>query len=144
MPSASRALDRSLARCYASIPDSERKLVTDHDAFGYLARRYDIEIVGAVIPALTTQAQASAGELSDLREVIEREDVAAVFPESSVNSDLADAIAERNRSERRPRPLWRHAGTGRLQRRHLPTEAERANADAITDGLTGQDGGCAR
>ena len=38
----------------------ERKLVTDHDAFGYFADRYGIDVVGAVIPSQTTQAQPSA------------------------------------------------------------------------------------
>ena len=37
-----------------------RKLVTDHDAFDYFARRYGITVVGAVIPSQTTQAQPSA------------------------------------------------------------------------------------
>ena len=138
-----RALDRSLARCYASIPESERKLVTDHDAFGYLARRYDIEIVGAVIPALTTQAQPSAGELSDLREVIEREGVAAVFPESSVNSDLAEAIAEQTGASA-DHDLYGDTLGPAGSSGATYTEAERANADSIAEGLTGQDGGCAR
>jgi ABC-type Zn uptake system ZnuABC Zn-binding protein ZnuA len=45
---------------------ADRKLVTDHDAFAYLARAYDIEVVGAVIPSTTTQAQPSAGEVARL------------------------------------------------------------------------------
>ena len=48
-----------------SVPPARRKLVTDHDAFGYFARRYGIEVVGAVIPSQTTQAQPSAKDLSD-------------------------------------------------------------------------------
>ena len=55
-----RRLDAGIARCVDSIPPSRRKLVTDHDAFGYFARRYGIEVVGAVIPSQTTQAQPSA------------------------------------------------------------------------------------
>ena len=60
------AADAAIAKCLAAVPAADRKLVTDHDAFGYLAERYDIEIVGAVIPATTTEAQASAGELAEL------------------------------------------------------------------------------
>jgi zinc/manganese transport system substrate-binding protein len=88
-----RALDAGIARCMASIPSRERTMVTDHDAFGAFAARYGITVVGAVIPARTTQAQPSAGELSRLANVIRREHVRAVFPETSVNARLANAIA---------------------------------------------------
>jgi len=56
--------------------------VTDHDAFGYFADRYGIQVVGAVIPSQTTQAQPSAGEIAHLIALIRREHVKAVFPES--------------------------------------------------------------
>jgi zinc/manganese transport system substrate-binding protein len=88
-----RALDAEIARCFAAVPASARKLVTDHDAFGYFAARYGIRIVGAVIPSQTTEAQPSAGDVARLVRTIRREHVAAVFPESSVNAKLARAIA---------------------------------------------------
>jgi ABC-type Zn uptake system ZnuABC Zn-binding protein ZnuA/ABC-type Mn2+/Zn2+ transport system permease subunit len=137
------ALDRSLARCYGAVPHDERKIVTDHDAFGYLARRYGIEIVGAVIPALTTEAQPSAGELSDLRQVIERENVKAVFPESSVNDDLANAIAQQTGADADQELYGDTLGApGSTGATYL--DAERANADAIVDGITGGTTGCGR
>jgi ABC-type Zn uptake system ZnuABC Zn-binding protein ZnuA len=87
------SLDRAIARCFDAIPADQRKLVTDHDALGYFANRYDIEVVGAVIPALTTAAQPSAGDLAELEQTIEDENVKAVFPESSYSPQLADAVA---------------------------------------------------
>ncbi|MGB0120543.1 MAG: zinc ABC transporter substrate-binding protein [Solirubrobacterales bacterium] len=87
------SLDRSIARCFDSVPANQRKIVTDHDAFNYLASRYGIEVVGAVIPALTTQAQPSAGDLAELERTIRQENVKAIFPESSVSKKLADALA---------------------------------------------------
>jgi ABC-type Zn uptake system ZnuABC Zn-binding protein ZnuA/ABC-type Mn2+/Zn2+ transport system permease subunit len=86
-------LNRAIAECFRSIPVGQRKLVTDHDALGYFANRYDIEVVGAVIPALTTEAQPSAGDLAELARTIEEENVTAVFPESSYSQNLADAVA---------------------------------------------------
>src|SRR5439155_14140260 len=86
-------LDRDLRGCLSRIPASRRKLVTDHDAFGYFANRYGIDVVGAVIPSQTTQAQPSAQEVSQLIDLIQREHVKAVFPESSLNAKLADTIA---------------------------------------------------
>ena len=42
-------LDRELSRELAAVPVARRKMVTDHDAFGYLAARYRIDVVGAAI-----------------------------------------------------------------------------------------------
>lgn len=88
-----RSLDRRIAACVARVPRAKRKIVTTHDALGYFARRYGIEVVGAVIPSLSTQAQASAGDVERLVEQIRRERVEAVFPESSVNPDIEKSIA---------------------------------------------------
>jgi ABC-type Zn uptake system ZnuABC Zn-binding protein ZnuA len=88
-----QSLDRSIARCFKAIPAGQRKLVTDHDALGYFANRYDIEVVGAVIPALTTEAQPSAGDLAELERTIQKENVQAVFPENAYSPNLADAVA---------------------------------------------------
>ena len=88
-----RRLDAGIAACMRRVPAAQRKLVTDHDAFGYFARRYGIEVVGAVIPSQSTEAEPSAGELARLVRTIRREHVHAIFPETSVNAKLAQAIA---------------------------------------------------
>ena len=63
-------LDAAIAGCMEGVPPDQRKLVTSHDALGPYADRYGIEVIGAAIPALTTQAQASAGETAELVETI--------------------------------------------------------------------------
>jgi ABC-type Zn uptake system ZnuABC Zn-binding protein ZnuA/ABC-type Mn2+/Zn2+ transport system permease subunit len=88
-----RALDAAIAKCVNTVPPAQRKLVTDHDAFGYFAGRYGMDVVGAVIPSQTTQAQPSAKDLSELARTIEAEKVRAVFPESSLSPKVAEAIA---------------------------------------------------
>jgi ABC-type Zn uptake system ZnuABC Zn-binding protein ZnuA len=88
-----RALDRAIADCMRRIPASSRKLVTDHDALGYYAARYGIEVIGTVIPANSTQAQASAGDVVRLVQTIRAAGVSTIFPESSVNPKLTRAIA---------------------------------------------------
>jgi ABC-type Zn uptake system ZnuABC Zn-binding protein ZnuA len=88
------ALDREIAACIERIPADRRKLVTSHDSLAYFAERYGIEIVGSTIPALTTQAQPSAGETAELVELIESERVAAVFGEVGVSESLEQAVAE--------------------------------------------------
>jgi ABC-type Zn uptake system ZnuABC Zn-binding protein ZnuA len=88
-----RRLDREIASCVRRVPAAKRKVVTTHDSLGYFARRYGIDVVGAVIPSLSTQAQASAGDVQDLVDQIRRERVEAIFPESSVSPDVERAIA---------------------------------------------------
>ena len=88
-----RALDRTIASCMGAIPAARRRLVTDHDALGYFAARYGIDVVGTVIPALSTQAQASAGEVARLVRTIRAQGVRTIFPEGSVNAKLTRAIA---------------------------------------------------
>jgi ABC-type Zn uptake system ZnuABC Zn-binding protein ZnuA len=89
-------LDAAVAACIAKVPAAQRTLVTTHDALGYYAGRYGIRVVGAVIPAQTTAAQPSAGEISKLIATIEREHVKAVFAESSVNPKVEAAIAHQS------------------------------------------------
>lgn len=88
-----RELDVGIAACMRRVPPAQRKLVTDHDAFGYFARRYGIDVVGAVIPSQTTAAQPSAGDVAQLTDTIRRERVHAVFPERSLSQRLARAVA---------------------------------------------------
>lgn len=86
-------LDREIARCMRQVPEGERKLVTTHDAYGHYAARYGVEVVGALVPSRSSQAQPSAGEIDALVEQIESEGVNAIFPESPLNPELEDAIA---------------------------------------------------
>jgi ABC-type Zn uptake system ZnuABC Zn-binding protein ZnuA len=88
------ALDRAVAACIDAIPPAQRKLVTTHDALGYYADRYGLDVIGAVIPSLSTQAQASAGEVAELVETIRRERVRAIFAEASLDPRLERAVAD--------------------------------------------------
>jgi ABC-type Zn uptake system ZnuABC Zn-binding protein ZnuA len=89
-----RALDSQIHACFGKLPRNRLKLVTDHDAFGYFAHRYGLQVVGAVIPSQTTQAQPSARDLSNLAALVRREHVVSIFPESSLSPKLARAIAQ--------------------------------------------------
>jgi ABC-type Zn uptake system ZnuABC Zn-binding protein ZnuA/ABC-type Mn2+/Zn2+ transport system permease subunit len=137
-----RTLDRGIAACFARVPRSERKLVTDHDAFGYFAHRYGLQVVGAVIPSQTTQAQPSAGEIAHLIALIRREDVKAVFPESSLSPRLAQTIA-RETGAVSSYTLYGDTLGPRGSPGATYLGMERANANAMVRGLTGGTRGCA-
>jgi zinc/manganese transport system substrate-binding protein len=136
-----RTLDTGIAACIDSVPALQRKLVTDHDAFGYFASRYGIELVGAIIPSQTTQAQPSAKDLSELIALIEREGVKAVFPESSLSPKVAETIARQTGASASYTLYGDTLGpAGSAGATYL--QMERANADAIARGLTGGKRGC--
>jgi len=135
------ALDRGIARCVAAVPAARRKLVTDHDAFGYFARRYGIEVVGAVIPSQTTQAQPSAKDLSELARTIEAEKVRAIFPESSLSAKVADAIA-RQTGATAQYSLYGDTLGPEGSDGETYVGMEEANADAMVRGFSGGEARC--
>jgi ABC-type Zn uptake system ZnuABC Zn-binding protein ZnuA/ABC-type Mn2+/Zn2+ transport system permease subunit len=136
-----RALDAGIGRCMDSVPASRRKLVTDHDAFGYFAARYGIDVVGAVIPSQATQAQPSARDLSALAKLVEREHVEAIFPESSLSPKVTEAIASQVGVSSDYTLYGDTLGPeGSDGATYLSMEA--ANADAMVRGFTGGRRGC--
>jgi zinc/manganese transport system substrate-binding protein len=88
------ALDAEVERTLSVVPGNQRTLVTNHEVFGYFADRYGFDVVGAVIPAGTTQAEPSAEQLDELAHTIEEQHVPAIFVETSSPTRLADALAD--------------------------------------------------
>jgi ABC-type Zn uptake system ZnuABC Zn-binding protein ZnuA len=86
--------DRQIRGLLDPIPAEQRKLVTNHDAFGYFIRRYDLEFIGAVIPSVSSEAEPSAGEIADLQDLIEEEQVRAIFAEQEVDARVARQLAD--------------------------------------------------
>jgi ABC-type Zn uptake system ZnuABC Zn-binding protein ZnuA len=86
-------LDRWIAAKVDALDDP--KLVTDHDAFGYFVRRYDLTFVGSVIPSFDSAAEVSPADLDDLVRAIRAQHVKAVFTEQSLPPRAAEALARR-------------------------------------------------
>jgi zinc/manganese transport system substrate-binding protein len=78
----------------AVVPASRRKLVTNHEALGYFADRFDFEVVGAVIPSLSSLGESNARDFDALAAAMEREGVTTVFAETSRPRQLSDRLAE--------------------------------------------------
>jgi zinc/manganese transport system substrate-binding protein/manganese/iron transport system substrate-binding protein len=87
-----RAMDSELATAVSTIPASDRKLVTFHDAFPYFARHYGFELVGVVLGS--PGQEPSAGDLAALVETVKAADVRAVFSEAQFNPALAETLAQ--------------------------------------------------
>lgn len=136
-----RALDSAIAACMDRVPSERRKLVTTHDAYGYFAARYGIEVAGAVIPSRSSQAQPSAGDTAALVRQIRDEDVRAIFPETSLDPRLERAIAREAGAEVGDELYADALGPeGSPGDTYLGALAH--DADALARGFTGHDGGC--
>lgn len=69
------------------------ELVSGHDEMGYFADRYGCEVIGAVIPSLSTTSESSAGELADLKAEIETHGVPAIFTGLGTSPAVAEQLA---------------------------------------------------
>src|SRR5690606_37328543 len=87
------SLHREIAEELAAVPADRRKLVTNHDALGYFADRYEFEVVGTVIPGGSTMAEPSASDLAELADLLRREGIAAVFADTASSTRLAETLA---------------------------------------------------
>jgi manganese/iron transport system substrate-binding protein len=87
-----RTLDQEVAAAVESIPPENRKLVTFHDAYPYLAQRYGLQIVGFVVES--PGKEPSAKEVVDLTQAIEDEGVPAVFTEPQFSARVLELAAD--------------------------------------------------
>ena len=89
-----RALDAEVVSMLGAVSEDRRKLVTNHDAFGYFADRYEFEVVATVIPGGSTLADPSSSDLAELVEVLIDEAINVIFAETIEPSALAEALAD--------------------------------------------------
>jgi len=85
------ALDEELRVGFAAVEASSRKIVTFHDAFGYFARAYEIEIVGVAVEA--PGQEPSAKEIAALIDAIKAAGVTSVFSEAQFPSKVLNQVA---------------------------------------------------
>ena len=85
------ALDEEIRSAIASIPPANRRIVSFHEAFGYFAAAYGLEIVGVIVDA--PGQDPSAGEIAALVEAIRSSGAKAVFTEAQFSPDLAETVA---------------------------------------------------
>jgi ABC-type Zn uptake system ZnuABC Zn-binding protein ZnuA len=86
-----QALDSEVQRQIDSL--ANKKLVTNHDAFGYYIDRYGLQFVGSVIPSFDSSAELSGRDIRDLVAKIKATGVKAVFSETSLPPRTAETIA---------------------------------------------------
>ena len=87
------ALDAEIREILSVVPPSQRKLITNHDAFGYFAQRYGFEVLATVIPSTSSRAEPSSAHLAELVELIVEQGVPAIFVENEAAEGVAEAVA---------------------------------------------------
>lgn len=83
--------DVVIREAFDTVPVDQRKLVTYHDAYAYFAETYGWTVVGAVQPA--DFGEPTVGDVIDLIEQIEAENVPAVFGSEVFPSPVLEQIA---------------------------------------------------
>lgn len=89
------ALDEEIASQVSVLDVGDRVLVTNHDAFGRFAERYGFTVLGTVLPATSTLAEANPADLTALAEEILATGVTTIFYDFQSSSVDAESLAER-------------------------------------------------
>ncbi|MCA9077147.1 MAG: zinc ABC transporter substrate-binding protein [Planctomycetaceae bacterium] len=85
-------LDRYAREVIASIPESQRYLVTAHDAFEYFSRSYGVPVES--VQGITTESEPGVDDIVRLVDMLVTNKVPAIFVESSVNSANIQSVIE--------------------------------------------------
>lgn len=89
-----QALNEWIVGQVSQVPEEKRLLVTNHEALGYFAERYGFTVIGVIVPAVSTDASPSAGEMAELIDLIQSSGAPAIFLDEVENPALAQQIAD--------------------------------------------------
>ena len=85
-----KSLESEMEKAMKSVSADGRKVVTPHDAFGYLGSTYGIKFLAPV--GISTEAEASAGDVAKLIRQIKKQKISAIFVENITDRRLLDQI----------------------------------------------------
>ncbi|MDQ3656652.1 MAG: zinc ABC transporter substrate-binding protein [Chloroflexota bacterium] len=134
-------LDAYAMEQFSRIPAQSRILVTAHDAFGYLGRRYGLDVVG--LQGISTATEAGVRDVQSIADLLVANKVKAIFVETSVPERTIEAVqvASRDRG-------WEVAIGGSLYSDAMGDEGTeegtylgmmRYDVDTIVAGLSGEE-----
>lgn len=84
------AVGEQVQRTIERIPARHRTLVTSHDAFRYFGDAFDMDVVA--IQGISTQQEATTADVGRVAELLARENLPAVFLETSVSRQTVDSM----------------------------------------------------
>jgi zinc/manganese transport system substrate-binding protein len=86
-----QALDDWAKKQFATVPLAKRKMLTSHDAFGYMGEHYRLKVLA--IQGVSTEAEASAKGVAQLVRQVRKENVTAIFMENMSDKRLLQQLA---------------------------------------------------
>ena len=89
------ALDAAARARFAAIAPDERRVISSHDAFGYLGDAYGIRFFAP--QGRSTEAEASAADMARVIKQIRAQRIRAVFVENMGDRRLIDSVAREGR-----------------------------------------------
>ena len=85
-------LDAAMQQAFATIPGGDRRLLTYHDAYAYVAEDYGFEVLGAIQPS--SFDQPTAADVADLIDQVRETGVPAIFGSEVFPSDVLEQIGQ--------------------------------------------------
>ncbi|WP_298261566.1 metal ABC transporter substrate-binding protein [Bradyrhizobium sp.] len=86
------ALDADVQQAVDQIPQSRRKVISTHDAFGYFAARYGVEFIAPI--GVSTEAEPSARDIAKIIAQVKAAHIPTVFLERIGDPRLIRRISE--------------------------------------------------
>jgi zinc/manganese transport system substrate-binding protein len=87
-----KALDADVRKQIETVPPDKRRVITSHDAFGYFGAAYGIVFLAP--EGLSTESEASAGDVAKLVDQIRREGIKALFVENVTDPRMIEMIGK--------------------------------------------------
>ncbi len=84
-------LEAEVKAAIETIPASQRKIITSHDAFAYFEKAYGLDFIAP--QGVSTEAEASAQDAAKIIRQIKKEKISAVFLENVSDARLVERIA---------------------------------------------------
>jgi zinc/manganese transport system substrate-binding protein len=87
-----KGLVSQVSELISTIPSQNRKLITTHESLGYLEAKFGLEVLSTIIPSVDSANEISPSQLVGVIDVIEDNNVKAIFIEAEAPSVYAETI----------------------------------------------------
>ena len=87
-------LDSEIKQELSVIEPANRKIVSNHDSMRYFADRYEFEVLGTVIPGISTHTSPSSSSVAGLVSLIKANSIEAIFADMTEDTSIAESVVQ--------------------------------------------------
>lgn len=87
------ATDAEVREILAAVPEDRRRLIADHDAYGYFAAAYGFEVAGVVVPGGSTDGEPSSQRIAELTRAVADSGADALVTSAGGGAPTVESIA---------------------------------------------------